>query len=718
MADQQRLLKVRDLKLHFRTAKGPVQAVDGVSFALDRGPATVVVGESGCGKSTLSRAILRLLPRNVQTFSGEVWLNGTDIMQLGEDQFRRQVRWVGMSLVSQAAMNSLNPVMKVGDQVAEPLLVHGRAANQKDATAQAREVLRLVGVSPDFLGRYPFELSGGMRQRAVLAMALIGKPDIVFLDEPTSALDVLTQTNIMNVLKGIKRDLGMTFILITHDIATSSELADQAAVMYAGQLVELSDAEHFFRVPLHPYAHKLMACVPTLRENKELEFIPGQPPSLLNPPEGCRFAERCERRFDRCTQEPALFQLEDGRQVKCWLYESGTRSIADVPCTTEAAIRLPEAGGTLLGGGGAGAALSNVGSEGRAAEPGAGYTSTMGKMTQEALLSVENLRTWYELRKWGVFHAGYVKAVDGVSFALHKGEAITIVGESGSGKTTLAKTVLGLVPSTEGEMSLAGERLSGRKGKALAWLRANVGFVQQDPYGALPPFMSVRRILSEPQTVNGVPKRDQEARLRAVMGEVRLIPQEDFIEKYPHMLSGGQQQRLVIARAIVLKPMLVVADEPVSMLDASVRVEILQLLRGIQEKNNLGVMYITHDLSTVRYFSEFVFVMYAAKMVEKARVEELIHNPLHPYTKALLAAISDPNPDNAHIIKDVPSGEPPSLANPPAGCRFHPRCKDLIPGLCDVDEPGAFEPVPGHTVECWLFRQGGCAEESAQAHRR
>lgn len=339
-------------------------------------------------------------------------------------------------------------------------------------------------------------------------------------------------------------------------------------------------------------------------------------------------------------------------------------------------------------------------------------------MTQEALLSVENLRTWYELRKWGVFHAGYVKAVDGVSFELQKGEAITIVGESGSGKTTLAKTVLGLVPPTKGEMRLAGERLSGRKGKALAWLRANVGFVQQDPYGALPPFMSVRRILSEPQTVNKVPKRDQEARIRAVMGEVRLIPQEDFIEKYPHMLSGGQQQRLVIARAIVLKPMLVVADEPVSMLDASVRVEILQLLRSIQEKNNLGVIYITHDLSTVRYFSEYVFVMYAAKMVEKARVEDLIHNPLHPYTQALLTAISDPNPDNAHIIKDVPAGEPPSLAHPPSGCRFHPRCKHFMQGLCDVDEPTAFEPVPGHKVECWLFRQGGCAEESAQAHCR
>jgi oligopeptide/dipeptide ABC transporter ATP-binding protein len=297
-----------------------VQAVDGVSFALERGPATVVVGESGCGKSTLARAILRLLPRNVHAFEGKVWLNGTNVMALGEEQFRQQVRWLKMSLVSQAAMNSLNPVIKVGDQVSEPLRVHRIVPNKKKALLQAQEVFRLVGVSKDFLDRYPFELSGGMRQRAVLAMALVTRPDIVFLDEPTSALDVLTQSNIMNVLKGIKRDLGVTFILITHDIATSSELADRAAVMYAGQLVELSDARHFFREPLHPYSSGLMASVPTLREDKELGFIPGRPPSLLDPPKTCRFAERCPSRFDRCEQEPELRDVGSDRWVKCWLH--------------------------------------------------------------------------------------------------------------------------------------------------------------------------------------------------------------------------------------------------------------------------------------------------------------------------------------------------------------------------------------------------------------
>ncbi len=320
---------------------------------------------------------------------------------------------------------------------------------------------------------------------------------------------------------------------------------------------------------------------------------------------------------------------------------------------------------------------------------------------------MRDLRTWYELRKWGFFLSGHVRALDGVTFDLKRGEAITIVGESGSGKTTLAKTILGLVPPTKGELVLAGERLDGRNRKALDWLRANVGFIQQDPYGALPPFMTVERILREPLAIHKVPRRDQLARVRAVMEEVRLTPQDDFLDKHPHMLSGGQQQRLVIARAIVLEPKLVVADEPVSMLDASVRVEILQLLRRVQETHNLGVIYITHDLSTVRYFSEYVFVMYAARIVEKAEVRELIGHSLHPYTNALLAAISDPDPENAHVLREVPPGEPPSLAHPPSGCRFHPRCKHMIAGLCDQDEPPTFEPVKGHRVECWLFREGG-----------
>jgi peptide/nickel transport system ATP-binding protein len=314
------LLQVEELRLHYRTTQGVVQAVDGVTFSLAPGQALAVLGESGCGKSSLARAILRLLPRNVEVYDGCVRVNGLDVMPLDEERFRRDVRWSKISIVMQAAMNALNPVLRVADQVIEPLLVH--QGRQRDiALARVRDVFQMVGVPLDFMARYAFELSGGMRQRVVLAMALVLKPPLVLLDEPTSALDVLTQANIMNALKRIKKDTSTSFMLITHDIATSSELADQVAVMYAGQLVELSDAARFFREPLHPYSQKLMASVPRLRDDTKLEFIPGRPPSLIDLPRGCRFAPRCPQRFAKCDQDPPMIHTEDSRQVRCWLYE-------------------------------------------------------------------------------------------------------------------------------------------------------------------------------------------------------------------------------------------------------------------------------------------------------------------------------------------------------------------------------------------------------------
>ena len=316
------LLRVENLRLYFGATKGVVRAVDGINLELDDNHAMVVLGESGCGKSSLARALLRLLPRNVHAYSGRVFVDDLDIMRLDDERFRRDVRWRSLSLVPQAAMNALNPVVRVGDQVAEPLMIH-HDLDKESAWLRAQEILQRVGLPSDFLRRYPFELSGGMRQRTALAMALVTKPQLVVLDEPTSALDVLTQANIMNVLKEIRRELRTSFILITHDVATSSELADRVAVMYAGQIVEVSDAARFFREPLHPYSRKLMASVPRLREDKKLEFIPGEPPSLLNPPQGCRFAPRCPARFERCQEEPPVMQTGDGRQVKCWLYEGG-----------------------------------------------------------------------------------------------------------------------------------------------------------------------------------------------------------------------------------------------------------------------------------------------------------------------------------------------------------------------------------------------------------
>ncbi len=317
----------------------------------------------------------------------------------------------------------------------------------------------------------------------------------------------------------------------------------------------------------------------------------------------------------------------------------------------------------------------------------------------EVLVRVRDLCTWFELRRWGFVHVGWVRAVDGVSFELRRGEAVAVVGESGCGKSTLARTLLGLVRPTRGEILFAGRPLF----SDLFAARSRMGYVQQDPYGALPPFLTVQRILEEPLRIHGIPARERIRRIHEVLEEVGLVPVEEFLPRYPHMLSGGQQQRLVIARAMTLRPQLLVADEPVSMLDASVRVEILQLLRTLQQEHRLTILYITHDLSTVRYFCERVFVMYAGRIVEQAPTEELLRTPQHPYTQALLAAIPDPDPQNAHRLRPVPPGEPPSLLRPPAGCRFHPRCPVRIPGLCDREIPPDFEPSPHHLTACWLW---------------
>ncbi|MBX3048527.1 MAG: ABC transporter ATP-binding protein [Anaerolineales bacterium] len=322
----------------------------------------------------------------------------------------------------------------------------------------------------------------------------------------------------------------------------------------------------------------------------------------------------------------------------------------------------------------------------------------------ETLLSIKDLRVWFELRRFGFGNAGYVRAVDNVSFDLHQGEAIAIVGESGCGKSSLMKTILGINKPTEGSIVFEGRDISKFNREDLSWYSAQVGYVQQDPFGSLPPFMTIERILEEPLIIHGV--NDKEERMRRiykVMEEVKLTPQAEVLPKFPHQISGGQAQRVVIARAMILEPKLIVADEPVSMLDASVRVEILKLLRGLQESHNLAVIYITHDLSTVRYFSERIFVMYAGQLIEKAKMEALLKNARHPYTQALLAATSDPDADNALHYKDVPPGEPPSLVKPPTGCRFHPRCPHFMEGLCDVEEPPETQPESNYLTLCWLY---------------
>lgn len=325
--------------------------------------------------------------------------------------------------------------------------------------------------------------------------------------------------------------------------------------------------------------------------------------------------------------------------------------------------------------------------------------------TSDNVLVVKDLKVWFELRRFGFGHAGFVHAVDGVNFELKRGEAIAIVGESGCGKTSLMKTILGLNEITDGSIYYNDMKLNTIDAKTLRWFRSSqIGYVQQDPYGALPPFMNIQTILEEPLVVGGMKDAKQrEERIRKVMHEVRLIPADDYLTKFPHQISGGQQQRVVIARALIQEPEIIVADEPVSMLDASVRVEVLKLMRNLQDQHNISFIYITHDLSTVRYFSEYIFVMYAGRIAEKAKQHDLLNNPKHPYTFALLTATSEPDYENSLDFKEVPPGEPPSLVRPPEGCRFHPRCKWAIAGVCDSQEPPDFTVEEDHEVACWLY---------------
>ncbi|MBK8989088.1 MAG: ABC transporter ATP-binding protein [Chloroflexi bacterium] len=331
-------------------------------------------------------------------------------------------------------------------------------------------------------------------------------------------------------------------------------------------------------------------------------------------------------------------------------------------------------------------------------------SKSIGHEDGQPLLQIQDLHVWYELKRFGFGHAGYVRAVDGVNFNLKQGEAMACVGESGCGKSSLMKTILGLNKPTKGGIVFDNAQLTEMRGEELRLYRSKIGYIQQDPYGALPTFMSVQRILEEPLIINGVKDKEERlVRVRRALEEVKLTPVDEVLSKFPHMLSGGQQQRVVIARAMIMEPKLLVADEPVSMLDASVRVEILRLLRNLQETHNLAVIYITHDLSTVRYFSEYIFVMYAGEIVEFAKMEDLLNDPKHPYTLALLEASSDPDADNALVMREIPRGEPPSLVNPPTGCRFNPRCPHVIPGTCDVKRPPDFIVTPEHRVACWLY---------------
>lgn len=669
------LLDVKDLKTQFGSGAGRVRAVDGVSFEIRRGETFALLGESGCGKSVTSLSIMRLIaPPAGQIVSGHIVLEGQDLLQLPEVKMR-DMRGGRIAMIFQEPMTSLNPVLTAGEQIRESLQRH-RGLKGAQAEARAIELLDAVGI-PDPRRRieeYPHQLSGGMKQRIMIAIALAGEPELLIADEPTTALDVTIQAQILELLRTLQKERGMSIMLITHDLGVVAELADRVAVMYAGQIVEQAEVRQFFAEPRHPYSRKLFESLPEMGKRKtRLAVIPGSVPRLGQTFSGCRFADRCEFVWPACRDIEPVWQVAEGRGVRCHLYD------ADVAAGRPQGAQATRPGEDVI-----------VAAEVRHDGP---------------LLQVDELKVHYPIHK-GLFQrvAGHVYAVDGVSFTIEKGRTLALVGESGCGKTTAGKAILQLIRSSGGTVGFQGERLNDLRGEALRKRRADLQIIFQDPYSSMNPRMMVGDIIEEGMAalLDAMPSRPaREARVDELLKQVGLSPEMKY--RYPHEFSGGQRQRICIARALAVNPKLIVCDEPTSALDVSVQAQILNLLKRLQDELGLSYLFITHNLSVVAYLAHEVAVMYLGRIVERGAVEEVLRNPKHPYTQVLLQAVPATHPDQRRPVLQLP-GELPSPINPPAGCHFHPRCPHAL-AVCREAYPAATTLSATHRVHCHLYPQ-------------
>jgi peptide/nickel transport system ATP-binding protein len=600
-------VKVRDLRTVLHTASGTVCAVDGIAFELRPGECFALVGESGCGKSMTALSIMRLLPEAGRIAGGHVDLRGVDLLGLPEAAMRA-VRGKRVAMIFQEPSTALNPVLTVGRQITEVIERHDPAT--KDARAKALSLLRSVGISDAErrFDQYPFELSGGLKQRVMIAGALAVDPEVLVADEPTTALDVTIQAQILDLLAKLQAERGMALLLITHDLGVVARMAQRVAVMYAGEIVELASRDAFMRAPQHPYSQKLFAALPSpQRRAGELAVIRGQVPPLTRRFEHCRFAERCDLVFERCRAEaPRLLEPLPGHLARCHLREAGAAGAREVLNPGERVERRVEP------------------------------CPAVGKV----VLEVKDLKVHFPVRR-GVFRrtVGHVKAVDGVSFDLQEGRTLALVGESGCGKTTTGKAVLQLIAPTSGRVLFQHQDLCKKSRAKLRPMRAAMQIIFQDPYGSLNPRMRVAEILLEGMRSLAVGDSDGERmqRIHALLGEVGL-PAE-ALGRYPHEFSGGQRQRIAIARALAVDPKLIVCDEPTSALDVSVQAQILNLLRSLQRRRGLSYLFITHNIAVVEYLAHEVAVMYQGKIVEHGPASRVLGAPEHPYTCELLAAV-------------------------------------------------------------------------------
>jgi peptide/nickel transport system ATP-binding protein len=646
-------LEVENLSTHIKLSRATVQAVGNVDLAIDAGETLGLVGESGCGKSMLGLSILGLLPKGGQVIEGAVRLEGQELVGLSDRQLQ-SVRGNEIAMIFQDSQSSLNPTKPIGKQVAEPVRLH-RRVSRREALERALEVLELVGLPRprERLGDYPHQLSGGLRQRVMIAIALACEPKVLLADEPTTALDVTIQAQILALLDDLEDRLGMATLLVTHDMGVVAGRADRISVMYAGRIVETASTEDIFTAMRHPYTQALLGSIPRLTQDSRtaLVSIPGLPPDLTNPPTGCRFAPRCPRATDKCrAEEPPLSGSDPAHLFACWHPVDGPAEPPRIAVRAPATVAADHSDGHLL-------KIDNVVRE---------YPVTAGAILQRRVNSV--------------------KAVSGVSLQVAAGETLGLVGESGCGKTTLGKLIVGIEKPDAGHIALDGREVFLLRGKSLRRARRDLQMMFQDPYASLDPRMRVQALLREPlQHQNVGTRSEQDQKIVELLDEVGLP--RNALERYPHEFSGGQRQRIALARVLMLEPKVIVADEPVSSLDVSIRSQVLNLMKRLQAEQQRASVVISHDLAVVKYLADRIAVMYLGKVVELGTSDDIYRQPVHPYTEALIKTIPLPDPAAERAKSEVGiRGELPSPVDPPSGCRFRTRCP-RAQAICAELEP-------------------------------
>jgi peptide/nickel transport system ATP-binding protein len=738
------VLDIQNLSTHIQLTSSVVQAVGNVDLKIDAGETLGIVGESGCGKSMTGLSIMGLLPPGGSIVGGSIKLEDRELVGLKQEELRR-VRGNEVAMIFQDPLTSLDPTKTIGYQVAEPVRLH-RGASKAEALDRAVEVLTLVGLPrpKERLRDYPHQLSGGLRQRVMIAMALANEPKLLIADEPTTALDVTIQAQILALLRDLKERLGMAMLLITHDMGVIAGHADRVNVMYAGRVVETAEVTALFHDMHHPYTQSLLASIPLLSQdaNKALHAIPGLPPDLAHLPQGCRFAARCYRATDKCrTDEPSLSGKTFDHLYSCWHPVDGPLTLAEIgeagPDAVSTGLAVPDAvsmdeaaagdkvglvadatltdaprAGTEAGGQ---AAESRAGSELIVVAAGLEVTAdgrlevTARKVGAVAangdgvvpLLELRHLVKEFPVTSGAILQrkVAAVHAVSDVSFSVPAGTTFGLVGESGCGKTTIGKVIVALEKPNSGSVTLGGVDVSKLRGSELRRKRRDLQLMFQDPHASLDPRMRVGTIIGEPLAVQHLgSKRAQRDRVFELLGEVGLP--RNSVERYPHEFSGGQRQRIGLARALTLNPKLIVADEPVSALDVSIRAQVLNLMKRLQASHGLTYVVISHDLAVVKYMADRIGVMYLGKLVELGSAQDIYERPAHPYTAGLIATIPIPEPVAERAKKGVAvRGELPSPVNPPSGCRFRTRCQ-YAQERCATEEPELRSFGPGHVAAC------------------